>query len=211
MSFFKSRRDDAHSHFSAGPAAQVESVETLRKRARHRLIGSTVLVVLGVVGFPMLFDTQPRPVPVDIAIEIPGKNSVKPLAAPAASPKVKAAASAAPKEEPPTRAPMAQTAPALPEARKDAWPETKPEAKSAQAEIKGRLVVQIGAFAEEAKADDARLKLEKAGLKTYTQVVETKEGKRIRVRAGPFATKAEAEKATDRIKTLELPAVILTL
>lgn len=209
MSFFKSRRDDAHSHFGAGPAAQVESVETLRKRARHRLIGATVLVVLGVVGFPLLFDTQPRPVPVDIAIEIPGKNSVKPLAAPAASPRAKAASSVAPKEEAAARPPVAAPAPVPPEATKETRPDAKPDGKAAAAE--GRVVVQIGAFAEAAKADEARLKLEKAGLKTYTQVIETKEGKRIRVRAGPFATKAEAEKATDKIKALDLPAVILTL
>ena len=36
------------------------------------LIGASVLVVLGVVGFPLLFDTQPRPVSVDIAVDISG-------------------------------------------------------------------------------------------------------------------------------------------
>jgi DedD protein len=56
-----------------------------------------------------------------------------------------------------------------------------------------------------------RQKLERAGLKTYTQVAETKDGKRIRVRVGPFATKAEAEQAASKIKTLDLPASILTL
>lgn len=201
MPFFKFRRDDSP-HSMIGPSAQVESVEALRKRARHRLIGATVLVVLGVVGFPMLFDTQPRPVPVDIAIEIPGKNSVKPLAAPA---KARAASAAAPKDEAAARPSAAVAAPAPPEATKEA----RPDAKAAAAE--GRVVVQIGAFAEAAKADEARLKLEKAGLKTYTQVIDTKEGKRIRVRVGPFATKAEADKAADKIKSLELPAVILTL
>ena len=84
-------------------------------------------------------------------------------------------------------------------------------AKPAAAEAEGRLVVQVGAFADVAKAREARLKLEKAGLKTYTQVAETKDGKRIRVRVGPFATKAEAEKAAGKIKSLDLPAAILTL
>ena len=37
------------------PAAAPESVEAMRTRARHRLIGASVLVVLGVIGFPLLF------------------------------------------------------------------------------------------------------------------------------------------------------------
>ncbi len=74
-----------------------------------------------------------------------------------------------------------------------------------------RFVVQVGAFSDGAKARETRLRVEKAGLKTYTQVVETKDGKRIRVRVGPFASKAEADKAASRIKGLDLPAAILSL
>ena len=62
-----------------------------------------------------------------------------------------------------------------------------------------------------AKAREARQKVERAGLKTYTNVAETKDGKRIRVRVGPFANRAEADKAADKIKGLDLPAAILTL
>ena len=83
MAFFKFRKspDDA-----TGLPAQGESVEAMRKRATFRLIGSAVLVLAGVIGFPLLFDSQPRPIPVDIAIEIPDKAKVKPLAAPVAMP-----------------------------------------------------------------------------------------------------------------------------
>lgn len=257
MPFFNFRRGGSNAASNAGPAAQPESVEVMRKRAKHRLIGSAVLVLIGVVGFPLLFDTQPRPIPVDIPIEIPGKGTVKPLAvppaptaaapapaaAPAAAPpadKVAAAASLAPKEEILASKPAAAaSAPAAvkPEAKPEAKPAPKPEPKPAAkpepkpvanaeaarasallngstppaAEAEGRLVVQVGAFADVAKAREARLKLEKAGLKTYTQVAETKDGKRIRVRVGPFATKAEAEKAAGKIKSLDLPAAILTL
>ena len=257
MPFFNFRRGGSNAAPNAGPAAQPESVEVMRKRAKHRLIGSAVLVLIGVVGFPLLFDTQPRPIPVDIPIEIPGKGTVKPLAvpaaptatapAPAATPaptpadKVAAAASLAPKEEILSSKPAAAaSAPAAvkPEAKPEVKPAPKPEPKPAAkpepkpvanadaarasallngstppaaAEAEGRLVVQVGAFADVAKAREARLKLEKAGLKTYTQVAETKDGKRIRVRVGPFATKAEAEKAAGKIKSLDLPAAILTL
>ena len=73
------------------------------------------------------------------------------------------------------------------------------------------MVVQVGAFADAAKATEARVRLEKAGLKTYTQVADTKDGKRTRVRVGPFASKAEAEQAAGKIKSLGLSAAVLTL
>jgi DedD protein len=90
---------------------------------------------------------------------------------------------------------------------KESPKDSKP--KSAEGDL--RLVIQVGAFAEADKAQEARMKLERAGLKTYTHVAETKEGKRIRVRVGPFATRAEAEKVAAKVKGLQLPASILTL
>ncbi|WP_341902394.1 SPOR domain-containing protein [Polaromonas sp. YR568] len=267
MPLFNFRRGGAGAAPLAGSAAQTESVEVMRKRAKHRLIGASVLVLIGVVGFPLLFDTQPRPIPVDIPIEIPAKNAVKPLtvpgqgtaavspaASPATSPAVSAAPSAkaeekvaassslAPKEE--IVAPAKPAASAAVAAKPDSKPaepkpaETKAAAKPAASDdaarasallnggtpavaakanspaadaADARLVVQVGAFAEVEKAREVRLKLERAGLKTYTQVAETKDGKRIRVRVGPFATRAEADKAASKIKTLDLPAAILTL
>ena len=78
MSFFNLRRGGSTSQSQSG--APAENLDTVRKRAKHRLIGAAVLVLVGVVGFPLLFDSQPRPIPVDIAIEIPARQSVKPLA-----------------------------------------------------------------------------------------------------------------------------------
>ena len=95
MALFKLRKKvDAPKAASSSPA---ESIEVMRRRARHRLIGAVVLVLAGVIGFPLLFDTQPRPVAVDIPIEIPDRNKVKPLPplpqspAPAATGKVASA------------------------------------------------------------------------------------------------------------------------
>ena len=260
MPFFNFRRASSTPPNAAG-AAQPESMEVIRKRAKHRLIGAAVLVLVGVVGFPLLFDTQPRPIALDIPIEIPGKNTVKPLVmsakpeptkeiatpAPAPAPaqdkvavasslgakeeivadkKPALAASAPKKEAEPLVKPDAQALP-KPEPKVEPKPETKPAPKvgdgaRAKALLDGqtavaptasteRLVVQVGAFADADKAQEVRLKLEKAGLKTYTQVAETKDGKRIRVRVGPFASKSEADKAASKIKTLDLPAAILTL
>ena len=60
----------------------VDSVARARSRARQRLLGAVVLVGIGIVGFPLLFETQPRPIPVDVPIEIPGRDSVAPLKLP---------------------------------------------------------------------------------------------------------------------------------
>ena len=62
-----------------------QSIDAVRRRARHRLIGASVLVLLGVVGFPLLFDTQPRPISVDIPIEIPAKSTPAPAVKPPAT------------------------------------------------------------------------------------------------------------------------------
>lgn len=263
MAFFKLLKagDD-----SAPSPRQPESVEAMRRRARHRLIGAAVLVLAGVVGFPLLFDTQPRPVAVDIPIEIPDRNKVKPLSLPRAEPPVAAPAPARasapaqaasvtaagpiqqapipPAEEAAVASPVA---PAVPAAKAEARPGTKATAKSEAVKAppmsdskpvaatdngakarallearpaeesagaiaaEGRFVVQVGAFADAGKARETRLRVEKAGLKTYTHVAETKDGKRIRVRVGPFPSRAEADKAAEKIKGLDLPAAILTL
>ncbi|MES2977885.1 MAG: SPOR domain-containing protein [Pseudomonadota bacterium] len=254
MSIFNLRRNAPVSKTAGSAATQPESVEAVRKRARQRLIGAAVLVLAGVIGFPLLFDTQPRPVAVDIAIEIPSRNTAKsgaktaapaaaaPVAsaaqrAAAADEKLSAGAALSAKEEIVVEKGAKAEAP-KPEvkaaAKPDSKPETKPEittaskapaaddAARAQALLEGkaakpsdaaelRLVVQVGAFADADKARDARAKLEKAGLKTYTHVADTKDGKRTRVRVGPYATKAEAEKAAAKVKSLDLPAAILTL
>lgn len=68
------------------PAPTPDSADTVqqaRAKARHRLIGAVVLLLVGIVGFPLVFETQPRPTPVDIAIEIPRKENAPPLVAPA--------------------------------------------------------------------------------------------------------------------------------
>lgn len=213
MAFFKFRKggDD-----QTAPAAQPESVEVLRRRAKNRLIGSAILVLIGVIGFPLLVDKQPRPVAVDLPIEIPDKNKVLPLSAPAEPAPAPAASEVAPNAAASglvtEAAPAATNAESKPEA-KVTKPEAKAEPKKAEtkAATETRYVVQVGSFADENRARDARSKIERAGFKNYTQAVETKEGKRIRVRAGPFASKAEAERAAEKLKKIDLPGTVLSL
>ena len=278
MAFFKFRLPGSKAETRTSSPGPVESIEGLRRRARHRLIGAAVLVLVAVIGFPLVFDTQPRPVAVDVAIQIPDRNKVKPLsvasaadsapgaAAPAASasiPAPPASATAVSAASVPAQVPARasldakeelvatgsdkksdkavakQQDAAIPSEAKSSPPPSKPESKPeskptgkpaddgsrAQALLEGkeaeaprpaasdsgRFIVQVGAFADAVKAKETRLKVEKAGLTTYIHVAETPEGKRTRVRVGPFSSRAEAEKAAARIRGLDLPAAILTL
>ena len=226
MAFFKSRNSGDE---SAAAPLPPESVEAVRRRAKHRLIGSAVLVLAGVIVFPLLFDQQPRPVSVDIPIEIPDRNKVKPLNLPAATPP--AAAETVITASPPAPAQeIEEILPATPSSASVSAPKPVPtpvpkvdQAAKAQALLDGqvppkagadvaaRYIVQVGAFADAARAQEVRIKVERAGLKTYTHVADTKEGRRTRVRVGPFATKAEADRVAEKIRRLELPAAILTL
>ena len=289
------------------PADTAEAMREVRARARTRLMGATVLLLVGVIGFPLLFETQPRPIPVDLPIEIPARNapgvvdasshasgrhtaSAAPLAASGPAPESvsydarpsaplaasapataasahrsafaslasalasssanggnapasaayiapsmggtgSGAAPAKPGAKPvkpaaaSTPSPTAKPTPALHTAGPVLPPPATP-AKASPAAILadsgaasppdavangGRFVVQVGAFLEDAKVREARSKVEKLGMKTYTQPVDTPTGKRIRVRVGPVATKAEADKLAARLKADGLQAVVLAL
>ena len=84
----------------------------------------------------------------------------------------------------------------------------KPAAVDAKA---GRFIVQVGAFADDSAVREARQKAERAGVKTYTQTVETSAGKRTRVRAGPFSSREDADKAAGALKKAGLGGSVLSL
>jgi DedD protein len=75
----------------------------------------------------------------------------------------------------------------------------------------GRFVVQVGAFADAKLAQEVRYKLEAAKLRTYTHVINTPDGKRIRVRIGPLSKRDDAEKTLAKVKSLGLGGNILLL
>ncbi|HNI86371.1 MAG TPA: SPOR domain-containing protein, partial [Ottowia sp.] len=58
---------------------------------------------------------------------------------------------------------------------------------------------------------EARQKAERAGVRTYTQVVNTAAGPRTRVRVGPFASREEAERAAATLKKAGLAGSVLAL
>lgn len=171
------------------------------------------------VGTAAAVASQVRPEP---------KPEVKPQPKPEPKPEVKPERKPEPKPEKPKAEVKPEVKPEVkkPEARPE--PKHKPEAPKvdeaarARALLEGRstseaapaketaatnerFIVQIGAFAEVAKANEIKGKL---GAGAFTQTVDTKDGKRTRVRMGPFKSREEAEKAAARAKALGLPASV---
>ncbi|WP_290643396.1 SPOR domain-containing protein [Aquabacterium sp.] len=315
-SFFQrfSRKSSSGQGASDAVPLTPSDVEATRARARRRLVGMVVLVGAGVIGFPWLFETQPRSMSPDVQI-VQGASEGGDVqisgVAPARSPRsvagrvavsniVEPSAPTAVQEEPapataagqrraepveqvvdepvpraaasrPAEAPKAVAKPASKPVEKQAdKPAARPQVKDAakdsakdsakdkakdapkvaakdkdgskpasgkdapkasakevaKAPAKAdkpadkpadkdktstRYVVQFGAFADVNTAHEARMKVERLGLKTYTQQVDTPAGKRIRVRMGPYADKAEADKAMATMRKAGLTGAILTL
>ena len=311
------------------PAAPALSVDELRRQARVRLLGALVLVAAAIIGLPMLFSSQPRPVAVQAPVVIPDRDQVAPLPPPPSSAasarssqidtadslnereELIAATGAAPEPsaasarpqpltpyqpQPPQPRPAADkpaekpaekpaAKPAKPEktvekpakpAEKPARPAEKPadrkpvkpadkpvekpaekpadkaadkpraaaressgdaqralallhgqggkpsraaeasDGDRARALLEGRSAKPADKAADKAAdkpadaagAASARQKAERAGVHTYTQAVSTAAGQRTRVRAGPFSSREEADKAAAALKRAGLPSAV---
>ncbi|MBL0390801.1 SPOR domain-containing protein [Ramlibacter monticola] len=199
MPLFKLRKKVDEPKAAPSPA---ESIEVMRRRARHRLIGAVVLVLVGVVGFPLLFDTQPRPVAVDIPIEIPDRNKVKPL--PPLPPLPPAPAPAATGK---VAAPAAST-PMITESRQEAGlpPVTAPKAEAARIEAPKAEPHK----AEAPKAEPPRAEAPKAEPRHPQEAakaqallegksVDTAGGLRYVVQVGAFAERDKARQAQQKL------------
>ncbi|MBC7943701.1 MAG: SPOR domain-containing protein [Burkholderiales bacterium] len=91
--------------------------------------------------------------------------------------------------------------------------DTKPKktpaaAVEAKAQRSDTFAIQLESFAHVANAKQLQEKLAANGVKSYTEVVETKQGKRTRVRVGPFATREAAEQARGNLKALGFSGIV---
>ena len=230
LPFLRSKSPADPSRRTPGRLDDPGQAQAARTRARQRLVGALVLLGVGVVSFPLLFDTQPRPLSPDIPIAasrdagtappargtsrppvplpvLPADTGAEGPAAPANEARAApvAASSMAPAVAAPAPTPVAAPAPAPAPAPQPSQPAAAASSASA------RFVVQVGAFAEARALRDARQKAESLGLKTYIQVIDNDGAKRTRVRVGPFDTRQEADAAAKTLKAGGLPAAVLTL
>ena len=202
-----------------------------QQRARHRLIGAAVLVLIAVVGLPRILDTKPKSVNNDIAVNIvtslPAPNAAMPAIDEKAKPSEIIQAPAKDKE-------IAQAKEVVSAATPDLKPETKPTAvtpkvnsiglaageevvaapntttKAKTEELpkkagSGKYVIQIGAFASEERAKGWIAKMKDQKIPNYVLNKTGTDGAKLYVlRAGPFADKDAAEAAEKKVKAMGL-------
>ena len=137
-------------------------------------------------------EAMPAPAPT------PAPKVAAPPAAPKAAPAPKAAAAPAPKPA----APVAKTTRSKPTPPPAAAPKEKPARTNSQ------FYVTLGTYAEVTNAAAVERKVRQAGYAAQSFSTTSNKGVLTRLRAGPFATRAEAEKAQRALRAQRIPASV---
>jgi DedD protein len=184
--------------------------DSLKRRARRRLIGAVALTTVVVVVLPMVLDKEPRPIDQNIELRIPDKNSAgefnpkmepAPVNAPAAVsnvPEAVAESAIAPDQGKTDQAKSASKPLAT------AKPAAKPVGETLQTDVQSGFVVQVGAYSSDQAAHDMQKKLGQQGVKAYIE----KTGNISRVRVGPFKTREEADKVHSMLEAQGLKPIV---
>ena len=169
-------------------------------------------------------ESKTEPAPAPPAESPPEKPVVEPEAE---KPAVKPAEKPARVEKPvPEEKPAARPEAVKPAAKPTEKPAPKPNEKQAEAQraaaiLNGKItgdappgagklpfVILIGAFAKPANVKILQTKIGELGIKVYTEPLESPGGMKTRVRAGPFADRAAAERALEKMKRIGVNGVI---
>ena len=199
LSFFRPHAERSAATDAATPVA-IDGVARARTRARQRLVGAIVLVVIGVIGFPLVFETRPRPIPVDVAIEIPRKDNAPPLKVPAPTPpqvrpdEIVTETPAEPVARP--AAPASSTAPS--QAAQPVRPSAAP-ASAPPAEPVAKPVAALAPRPDKPAADGARAKALLEGAATPATAAG-----RFVVQVGAFSEASAASELRGRAEKLGL-------
>ena len=206
MSSTQRRRAPVEDEPAGGRRSEADDpAAALRARTRRRLIGATALLVGAVIVLPMLLDTAPRPVPDNIAITVAIPSPARPDDRPAPVAERREAEPAAPVTEPaqppaePSPPPVEAPAKAdpKPQAEKPAPPPRAAPTPPAAAKI----AVQVAALSTPAAAEELQVRLIKDGFTAYVMPVTTVSGIVHRVRVGPYASRDDAQRAVERLRS----------
>ncbi|HEY8554452.1 MAG TPA: SPOR domain-containing protein [Burkholderiales bacterium] len=176
---------------------------------KHRIIGAVVVVALGVIFIPMILGNRGVPPAGTAPAGEQTRVAISQVAppAPAAEP-LPAAPPTAPATPAPAAPVPADTAPAAKtmEADKAAAPRQTKQTQVAKAQapetraVASGWVVQVGTFTDTANAARLESRLRSQGQAVLTERIELDGRKAVRLRVGPFAERAAALRAQQRIE-----------
>ena len=181
----------------------------LRKRARRRVVGSVVLVIMAIIFLPMILERVPEQEGKEVEIIIHSENlldksseiifqnkSVEDTVPVSIEPNIGSNTSQ-------------EIIIELERLTKKEKAESKHKDKKSIITIE-RFVVQLGAFSDATKAKNQERSLESNGIKkAYTEMIKNENIEVTRVRVGPFSTREAAEKEQKKLKELGVNGVVI--
>jgi dihydrofolate synthase/folylpolyglutamate synthase len=190
----------------------------MRVRARRRILGAVAVAVAMVVLLPMVLDSQPKREIREMAINIPAQDKAPPfnptlrpvepagktpapiadVKPPAVSQSASDAAKPAPMESKPLEKPAADKSKPV-DQRKAGENVKSAEATKAPESKAGKFAIQLGVFSNPDNASQVEARLKENKIRHYTETLKSPPGA-IRVRAGPYPSRAEAESALTQMK-----------
>ncbi|MBU3564082.1 SPOR domain-containing protein [Polynucleobacter sp. Tro8-14-1] len=173
-----------------------------QQRARHRLIGAAVLVLIAVIGLPRILDNKPKASSNDIAV-----NIVTSLPIPGTEPRAEEKPKAEVPVEPAKEAPKVAAAPATevkPEAKVETKADTKPAAPAVNKS--GTLGLAAGEEVVAAASPKADAKPKTADAPKSST---SGSGKYV-IQIGAFASEANVKALSARLKNQNIPSYTLS-
>lgn len=151
-------------------------------------------------------DVTPRVVALDAGArpDVPRPETPVPAARAASRPTAAPAPATPTTEQLPEEAPAARTPARTPPPAQTpaaATPAPPPTPPAAAPTSGTGFIVQLGAFSNAAEANRLRDRLRSAGITAFTDSVDTDKGRLTRVKAGPVATRGEADQLKTRVRS----------
>ena len=166
---------------------------------KHRLVGAAVLVALGIIAWPVVFDTSPvreisqrSQIPPPPELERFSVDEPVPPALPPAPDSAAQRAAQATETEAERAAEAARLAPA------DGKP--VPATTREKSGLPVQWAVQLGVFSRMENAQDIKRRAEKAGYHAILQSVPAAQGTQYRVYVNPKLDRAEAQKLAAEVE-----------
>ena len=194
---------------------------------RHRIVGAIVLVTLAVILLPLILDEHPNstiastssgtPEPEVQSVKLADNSTsgaekvvVKKLTLDKSTTGTRLSEPTPDSKLSDSNKPVAQTRVATKKVEtatsKPVAPvtESKPvqvaESHSSKIASQAHWAVQVGTFSNQANVRRLKKQLEQHGFAVMFKDIKLKQGNAVRVRVGPYASRASADKAQDKIK-----------